>query len=74
MPEIIDLYDNTRRFVCSVERGSEIPDDLNKISVHVWFINNKQEFLLQQRVATAEPRPANPVGIHVFANLLKNWV
>ena len=57
MPEIIDLYDNTRRFVCSVERGSEIPDDLNKISVHVWFINNKQEFLLQQRVATAKKFP-----------------
>lgn len=57
MAEIIDLYDNTRRLVCSVERGAEIPNNLNKISVHVWFINSKQEFLLQQRVATAKKFP-----------------
>ncbi len=54
MAEKIDLYDNTRRFVRSIERGSEIPDNLNKISVHVWFVNSKQEFLLQQRVASAK--------------------
>ena len=57
MAEIIDLYDNIRRFVCSVERGSEIPNNLNKISVHVWFINGKKEFLLQQRVASAKKFP-----------------
>ena len=57
MAEIIDLYDNTRRLVCSVERGAEIPNNLNKISVHVWFVNSKGEFLLQQRVATAKKFP-----------------
>ena len=57
MPEIIDLYDNARQFVRSVERGTEIPDGLNKISVHVWFINDNNEFLLQQRVATAKKFP-----------------
>ncbi len=57
MPEIIDLYDNARQFVRSVERGADMPDNLNKISVHVWFINDNNEFLLQQRVATAKKFP-----------------
>ena len=57
MTEIIDLYDNTRRLVCSAERGAEIPSNLNKISVHVWFVNNEKKFLLQQRVATAKKFP-----------------
>ena len=35
MPEIIDLYDNARQFVCSFERGSEMPDGLNKLTYKI---------------------------------------
>ena len=57
MPEIIDLYNNARQFVRTAEKHDPIPDGLNKLSVHVWFINSNGEFLLQQRVATAKKLP-----------------
>lgn len=57
MSEIIDLYDNTRRFVRTAERSSKIHPGENKLSVHVWFLNSKGQFLLQQRVASAKKFP-----------------
>ncbi|MBR5904767.1 MAG: NUDIX domain-containing protein [Alphaproteobacteria bacterium] len=57
MPEIIDLYNNARQIVGSADRKSPIPNGLNKLSVHVWFINKFNQFLLQQRVATAKKFP-----------------
>lgn len=50
MTEIIDLYDNARRFVRTIEHGAPVPDGLNRYSVHVWFVNSKNQILLQQRV------------------------
>lgn len=57
MPEKNTLYDNLRHPVTTIERGQPIPNGLNKLSVHVWFVNNKDEFLLQQRVKTAKKFP-----------------
>jgi len=57
MPEIIDLYDNARQFVKNADRKQPIPDGLNKLSVHVWIMNSKEQFLLQQRVPTAKKFP-----------------
>lgn len=57
MSEIIDLYNNARQFVRRTERGMPIPDGLNKLSVHIWFINSRGQFLLQQRVASAKKFP-----------------
>ncbi len=57
MPEIIDLYNNARQFVKQSDRTQPIPDNLNKISVHVWIMNKNKQFLLQQRVANAKKFP-----------------
>ena len=57
MSEIIDLYNNARQPVRQIERGTTIPTGLNKLSVHVWFMNNAGQFLLQQRVSTAKKFP-----------------
>ncbi len=57
MAEIIDLYNNARQLVTAADRKNPIPDGLNKISVHVWFVNKYEQFLLQQRVAGAKKFP-----------------
>lgn len=57
MSEIIDLYDNARRFVTTAKRRAPIPDGLNKLSVHVWFVNSRGQFLLQQRLPTSKKFP-----------------
>lgn len=57
MPEIIDLYNNARQIVKTAEKGSSVPDGLNKLSVHVWILNGRGQFLLQQRVPTAKKFP-----------------
>lgn len=57
MPEIIDLYNNARQIVGQSDRTQPIADGLNKLSVHVWIMNSKEQFLLQQRVATAKKFP-----------------
>ena len=57
MSEIIDLYDNARRFVTTAKRRAPIPDGLNKLSVHVWFVNSHGQFLLQQRLPTSKKFP-----------------
>lgn len=57
MPEIIDLYNNARQLASSAERKEPVPDGLNKISVHIWFINSQGEFLLQQRLPSAKKFP-----------------
>ena len=55
--EIIDLYNNARQFVRTAEKHDPIPDGLNKVAVHIWVVNSKGEFLLQQRLATAKKLP-----------------
>ena len=57
MPEIIDLYNNARQLASSAECKEPVPDGLNKISVHIWFINSQGEFLLQQRLPSAKKFP-----------------
>lgn len=57
MPEKNTLYDNLRNPVLTVERGQPIPSGFNKLSVHVWIVNNKGEYLLQQRMPTAKKFP-----------------
>lgn len=57
MPEIIDLYDNARRVVKYADKSLLIPAGLNRLSVHVWIMNKKGQFLLQQRVPTAKKFP-----------------
>lgn len=53
MSEINTLYDNLRNPVSTIERGQPIPNGLNKLSVHVWIVNDAGEYLLQQRMGTA---------------------
>ena len=55
--EMIDLYNNARQIVCTAEKHDPIPDGLNKVAVHIWVVNSKGEFLLQQRLATAKKLP-----------------
>lgn len=57
MPEIIDLYNNARQVIRTAEKRAPVPNGLNKLSVHVWIMNKKGQFLLQQRVATARKFP-----------------
>lgn len=57
MAEIIDLYDNARRFIRTAERTVLPQPGENKLSVHVWIVNSDEQFLLQQRVASAKKFP-----------------
>ena len=57
MSEINTLYDNLRNPVSVIERGQPIPNGLNKLSVHVWIVNDAGEYLLQQRMGTAKKFP-----------------
>ena len=57
--EILDLYDNKKRKMNKTfDRESGEPGDGEfKLSIHLWIINNKGEFLIQKRSAN---RKANP--------------
>ncbi len=57
MPEIIDLYNNARQIVGAADKKQPIPAGLNKLSTHVWIINSRGQFLLQQRVPSAKKFP-----------------
>ena len=57
MAEKNTLYDNLRNPVAILERGQPIPSGLNKLSVHIWIVNDAGEYLLQQRVDTAKKFP-----------------
>lgn len=57
MSETIDLFNNCRFFVRTIEKGSIIRPGENKVSVHVWIMNSKSEFLLQQRTPFARKFP-----------------
>ncbi len=57
MSEKNTLYDNRRNPVSTIERGQQIPNGLNKLSVHVWIVNDNGEYLLQQRMPTAKKFP-----------------
>ena len=63
MIEIVDAYDNTKQIVGRFERGQEIPG-IRRLSVRIWFMNDKGEFLLQQRSKTKKRAPGmwGPAG------------
>lgn len=53
-----DLYDENRNLTqLSVERGKTIPDGLRHLSVHIWIVNSKHEFLIQKRSANKKKFP-----------------
>ncbi len=51
MPEIIDLYDNRRNTIKTARYRTPVPNGLNKLFVHIWFVNTSGQFLMQQRMA-----------------------
>ena len=56
--EIWDLYDAEGRKVNRVmRRGEEVPSGLYHLVVHIWPINSKGEFLVQQRAQTVLWKP-----------------
>ena len=57
--EILDLYDNKKnKMNKTLIRENGEPDDGEfKLSIHLWIINSKGEFLIQKRSAS---RKANP--------------
>ena len=57
MSEKNTMYDNLRNPVSTIERGQQIPSGLNKLSVHVWIVNDAGKYLLQQRMGTAKKFP-----------------
>lgn len=64
MPEIIDLYDDARRIIRQATRGQYIPNGLNRMIVHAWFVNSRGDILLQQRLGSAKkfPNKWGPTG------------
>ena len=53
-----DLYDENRNLTqLSVGRDEDIPDGLRHLSVHIWIINSKNEFLIQKRSANKKKFP-----------------
>ena len=56
--EIWDLYDaNGYKVKRTMRRGEEVPQGLYHIAVHIWPINSRGEFLIQQRSATVQWKP-----------------
>jgi len=56
--EIWDLYDAEGRKTDRVmRRGEEVPNGLYHLVVHIWPINSKGEFLIQQRAQTVLWKP-----------------
>lgn len=56
--EIWDLYDaNGCKVNRTMIRGEEVPAGLYHIGVHIWPINSRGEFLIQQRSATVQWKP-----------------
>ena len=56
--EIWDLYDaNGCLTGKTMKRGEEVPLGLYHLGVHIWPINNKGEFLIQQRSSTVQWKP-----------------
>jgi len=56
--EIWDLYDaNGRRTGKTMRRGEEVPFGMYHLGVHIWPINSKGQFLVQQRSSTVQWKP-----------------
>jgi len=56
--EIWDLYDaNGRKTGKTMLRGEEVPFGMYHLCVHIWPINSKGQFLIQQRSATVQWKP-----------------
>lgn len=56
--EIWDLYDaEGRKTGRTMRRGEEVPAGLYHLGVHIWPINSKGEFLIQQRSKTVLWKP-----------------
>ena len=56
--EIWDLYDaNGKKVERRMRRGEEVPSGLYHIGVHIWPINSRGEFLIQQRASTVQWKP-----------------
>lgn len=58
MTEIWDLYDaQGRRTGKTMCRGEEVPAGMYHLVVHIWPINDKGEFLIQQRSTLVQWKP-----------------
>ena len=56
--ELWDLYDENRNLAnVSVQRDEPIPQGLRHLSVHIWIVNSKREFLIQKRSANKKKFP-----------------
>ena len=56
--EIWDLYDiNGKKVERTMKRGEEVPSGLYHIGVHIWPMNSRGEFLVQQRSANVQWKP-----------------
>lgn len=56
--EIWDLYDaNGRKTGKKMRRGEEVPSGMYHLGVHIWPVNSKGEFLIQQRSSTVQWKP-----------------
>ena len=56
--EIWDLYDiNGKKVDRTMKRGEEVPGGLYHIGVHIWPMNSRGEFLVQQRSANVQWKP-----------------
>lgn len=57
MPEIIDLYNNARQIIGTADKRQPMSAGANKLSTHIWVINSRGQFLLQQRAASSKKFP-----------------
>lgn len=56
--EIWDLYDaDGRKTGRTMRRGEDVPSGFYHLGVHIWPINRRGEFLIQQRAATVQWKP-----------------
>ena len=56
--EIWDLFDASgRKTGRTMRRGEEVPAGLYHLGVHIWPVNSRGEWLIQQRAATVQWKP-----------------
>ena len=55
--ELVDIYNNKHEKLDYIKNRKELTDGEYRLSCFVWIINDKDELLIQQRLATAKKCP-----------------
>ena len=55
--ELVDLLNNRKELTGETCERNAVPDGKNRLSIHIWIVNDKNEILIQQRSASRKMFP-----------------